>query len=297
MNYQVADDAKQTIGNPSASGEAIQLPFAAPLIWWTNGRPDRSKDAGILYTGGWATKGIDYDMGVAEYGPLPHWAETLTDMSGDMGRLYETEYIGVCPIAGRRRWMSKEDGADFTGGWLQQLCILGVYDGEKFNPWGPVVVSTKVYAAKRFGQFINDWAMQLSDVRREHAPNTPSWYFFMSVGYFGGKPNWVTKGKDKTATYSLPELFQYQDITKEVLDKTFIGTGWTAKMAKYKLAAEEWLNDKNWRDDPNAGESSEPQNTPYPEDPYQGKPRDVQDERPTDAPPEPPPPPPRPNFP
>lgn len=271
--YAIPDDARQVIGSPRPEGEAIQLPFVAPLVWWTNGRPERRPEDGILYTGGWAMKGVDYDLAVAEYGQLPYWQETLTDMTGDMGRLYETEYIAVAPFAGRRKWLDKEKGDDYTGGWLQELCLMGYLDSDAstFVPWGPIVVSTKVYAAKRFGQFINDWSMMTADARKKYAGGRESWYFFMSVGHFGDEPKFVTRGKSNTATYSLPVLYEYDEVTEAILDMTFVGSGSAAKMAAWKIAADEWIHDKAWRDDPLPEESGNQNENPYPADPYEGK--------------------------
>ena len=123
----------QGVGLAGAESDGIQLPYVAPLAWWTNKRSN-NKDDGVDYFGGWAMKLDDYDAGVREYGVLPNWyddgdggiriGQTAAQLLQPMADVYAIAHHGIIyPL--RRADIADNDRAGMQADTQMQRRLAG----------------------------------------------------------------------------------------------------------------------------------------------------------------------------
>lgn len=241
MPIQLPESAR--IVTPQPQGDGIELPYLAPLAWWTNARPGPGE---VNKFGGWACKAGDFDMAAAQYGEWPQWER----VQSDLGELVQIRYLAIAPFGARRRWMDVNKGDSKTGTHLQQLAYVAIVTQEKkYIPWGPMILSLKVTAAMRFRDLLTDWARATARARDEVAPDVPAHFFWMPVGTFGKEPVFETVGKgNHTSQVTLPHLATEGEIAAPLLEKLYVGDEIAEKMADLFQQSQEWLRDKKWQE-------------------------------------------------
>jgi hypothetical protein len=249
MAVKVKQEYVKAIGSISPETDGIQLPYVAPLAWWTNKRSNNEND-GVDYFGGWAMKLDDYDNGVAEYGPLPNWYDSD---GGDIGPLKTCRSVLIAPFGARKRWMSKDKGDRKTGNHLLQLAYVAyVGDDRKVIPWGPMILSMKVTTVMEYEKLLKEWSVTTYDARHEFAGGAPAHFFYMPIGSFGEKPILSIAGKEPyTSKVTHPQVYQYPRINEALTDYLYVGDAVCGWMAEFKEQSREWLNDKKWSENNN----------------------------------------------
>jgi len=236
----------QGVGSAGAESDGIQLPYVAPLAWWTNKRSN-NKDDGVDYFGGWAMKLDDYDAGVREYGVLPNWYDDGD--GGNIGQLKTCRSVLVAPFGARKRWMDKEKGDRKTGTHLLQLAYIAYIDNDrKVIPWGPMILSMKSTTAMAYDKLVAEWAGSTYAARQEFAGGAPPHFFFMPLGTFGKEPVLTEVGKaPNTSKVTHPQVFQYGEFGEKQIDYLYVGNQVAGYMAEFKAQSLDWLSDKKWK--------------------------------------------------
>lgn len=255
MAVKVKQEYVKAIGSVSPETDGIQLPYVAPLAWWTNKRSNNEND-GVDYFGGWAMKLDDYDNGVAEYGPLPNWYDSD---GGKIGPLKTCRSILVAPFGSRTRWMSEEKGDDRTGTHRHELAYVAYVNSDrKVIPWGPMILSMKVTTAMEYVKLMKEWSVTTYDARHEFADGAPAHFFYMPIGTFGETPVITVAGKktSKTSNVTHPQVYQYPNINEALIDYLYVGDAVCDWMAEFKSRSFEWLRDKKWSENNNEADEA-----------------------------------------
>ena len=238
-------------GSLSGSGTKVQLPFAAPELWWKNGEPAIAGMKEITDArrfGGWGISKSELDNLTGPIPPLPEKWQLfeLTNAKGKTYEAYLTRSAWVAPIARRHAWFNYEGKNQSR---VNYLCYLGVMGADKkLLPWGAVVISSKSFDGVNLDNLFKDFASKTSNLRGNTMPN----YFYTPLGTFRPEPLFeVRKGKGGSESSVTPcQLFENKDgYTIDSLKSVFVGTLIATEMVSLKKQATEWLDEWNKKKD------------------------------------------------
>jgi hypothetical protein len=241
------------------------LPFAAPTLWWMNGKPALKNTKEVTNPtrfGGWGISKDEIDDIGEDWPEIPpHWElHNLTNDKGGDYSAYLTRQAWVAPIARRYRWF---DGKSQTN----ILCYLGVMTKERvLLPHGPVVLSVKSLTGLDLDKCFKEFAAKTTQIRNKALPN----YFWHPIGTWQPEPVFVerkSKSGHGSSSVTPPQLYTPKDgFTAETLQKWFVQVEVVAEMVKLYELAGEWLADWNQRkSDPKPGAEPNPFGEPEPE--------------------------------
>jgi hypothetical protein len=236
------------------NGDKIELPFAAPILWWLTGKPGYKKDGSSAYFGGWAGTAEDVENAVQAMGvSLPTAFKRIT-MVNNEGKEYDvfcTRSAAVAIIAKRTRWIVDEQ-TQHSRSHTQVLCYMAEFDKEKkaYIPWGPVVLSAKALSGKALEDSFREWDKKTAAARRQYAKNLPPWFFYAPIGTFGDKPNTKMVGSGQQSPITPAQVYTPEEIGEAQLTAWFVGPDVAAIMADLKGQAKEWL--EAWKVDKKA---------------------------------------------
>jgi hypothetical protein len=240
--------------NPLATkAEGVQLPFAAPLLYWMNGNPDFEEIGGVRYFGGWALQEEAWRNIEAKCTPLPAYFR-LTKFKEYSA--YLSRGIAVSPLATRERWLENRSH-------VQVLGYMATIHEDGLLPYGPVVLSAKSNSARYLRAAFSDFDKATKDVRPD---KVPYYRFFIRLGTFGYVPTFVTVGKGRDThditpcTVGLPK----DGITLEHLKAWYVGADVINACNQLSAQAAEWLNDKAWKSGKKAEAALAPDPAPAP---------------------------------
>lgn len=242
--------------NEGLKGEGgVQLPFAAPLMWWGNGSAQNkalAKVAPAMYFGGWLVEEGHMEDAAQEYGGIPaSFAQTeFVSRKGDSVPVYSSRAIVAAPMAYRVAWVPKRDNGGYgvrytkyepgTSMHVQMLALLATVSEKAYIPWGPVVLSAKAYQAGYLLDAVKQWPKIIQPALRQAGSKTPASAFWMGIGTFG-EFNQKMVGKTEQSPITPITLFTPQNVDVELLKKLFVGKDTVAKMTDYIAQAAEWL--------------------------------------------------------
>lgn len=252
--FALPTEVTSAVTQASKDESGIQLPFAAPLMYWINGKVALKNEAEIKDArrfGGW---GID-EAKLAEMNvtPAPSWK--LTEMANNKGDNYKAficRTAWVAPIARRTAWF-EIDGKSRSS--LNVLAYLFLRNQEgKYLEFGPVVLSAKSYTAMELESQIKRFATMTAENRE----GTPAQFFLHGLGTFGDTPIYK-EAKSKSgasSTTTPPQLaIPTNGFTPEKMVELFVGAEVASKMADYAKQAQPWLDDWNKKNVKPAAES------------------------------------------
>jgi len=244
--YELPQDVTETIKDSMKDSSGVKLPFAAPTMWWLNGKTVLKNETEIKDArrfGGWGISKEDIDeLGIQ---PAASWKLTeLTNAKGESYQAYICRTAWVAPIARRFAWFENE------GKWRTSLNVLAYLflrnaNGD-FLEYGPVVLSAKSYTGKDLEATFKKFTAMTADLREGTSPQ----FFMHGIGTFGDAPIFQdAKGKGgESSSITPPQLNVPQNgFNADGIDKFFVGPEVASKMAKYAKDAQEWLDDWNKR--------------------------------------------------
>jgi hypothetical protein len=267
--FDIPAEFQEKLKNAMKDEGSVKLPFAAPTLWWMNGKPalknvKEIKDASRF--GGWGISRDEIDGFGGDFAGTPdHWQlhEDLVNGKGGNYAAYLTRTVWIAPIARRYAWF------EYEGRGRSAVNILGymaVWTPEKvLLPHGPVVLSAKSMTTLDLDKCFKDFAAKTLQLRAGTLPN----YFYHPIGTWEPEPVFVErKGKGgASSSVTPPQLYQPKDgIKVEALEKWFVGPEVVQEMNKLYDLAQDWINDWKQR----KAEKAEPvtdDNAP-PQDPF-----------------------------
>lgn len=237
-------------GSMNQNSGAVKLPFAAPTIWWLNGKPalntDEIKDARRF--GGWGISKEEIDDLRSVLPELPkNWrlfdALPKADGSGTYAA-YLCRKVFVAPIARRFAWL------DFNGSTKSHTNILGylaiVGEDKKLTPWGPIILSANSYSGKSLDDAFSNFKKLTSELRGDDLVN----FFYHPVGTMGDAPKFETRTSKKPGAKSSSVTPCQLEIPEggfkdAHLNTFFVGDEIAAEINNLFTQAKEWLDDWN----------------------------------------------------
>jgi hypothetical protein len=263
--FEIPAEFQDKLKNAMKDESGIKLPFAAPTLWWMNGKPALKNTKEVTNPtrfGGWGISKDEIDDIGEDWPEIPpHWE--LHDLTNDKGgdySAYLTRQAWVAPIARRYRWF---DGKSQTN----ILCYLGVMTKERvLLPHGPVVLSVKSLTGLDLDKCFKEFAAKTTQIRNKALPN----YFWHPIGTWQPEPVFVerkSKSGHGSSSVTPPQLYTPKDgFTAETLQKWFVQVEVVAEMVKLYEEAHDWLADWNQRkSDPKPGAEPNPFGEPEPE--------------------------------
>jgi hypothetical protein len=240
MTIQVPQDTKQI--NPNAKDDGIQLPFVAPIFYWTHGKKILKSASGVAHFGGWETQ--EDDLFLSEFSNLPNG---FAEEERHFGSVVAGRALTVAPIKTRKRWTDRSHS--------QTLCLVAAKnDAGKLEYLGVVVLSAKGYATQYLSNAFRAWKDHSADARRQWATVSvdgkdsvlPSWYFWQSIGTYGEFSSDVVGKGNKTSETTQPDTFLPAISNGAQLESLYVGEENYRLMAQLSGQAEEWANDERW---------------------------------------------------
>lgn len=240
--FTVPTEISEELKDGMKDNTGIKLPFAAPTLWWLNGKAAFKNESAITDArrfGGWGISKEEIDeLGIKA---APSWQlQELTNAKGDSYSAYICRTAWVHPIARRFAWFENE------GKWrtsLNVLCFLSLRNKEgEFLPYGPVVLSAKSFTGSALDAAFKKFASQTAQVREGALQQ----FFLHGIGTFGDAPIFQdAKGKGgSSSTITPPQLFIPKDgFNDDNLTKYFANPETMLAMAKYKKESAEWVED------------------------------------------------------
>lgn len=242
-------------GTLNQPGQTIQLPFAAPAMWWKNGEVSLAKIAEIKDARRFGGFGISKESSTGNTGTddmnlpeLPHNWQLFTDLVNRESKTYSA-YLArtawVARIARRYLWKTDERTGRSKSN-VNYLCYLATADTKTgvLSPWGAVVLTGSSYS----GKAIDDAFAEFDKLSKELRGVAPGNYFYVPLGTFGGEPKFSARqAKEGGASSQITpcQLFIGDGITQEGLESCFVSNDIRAEMVVLKLQAQEWLDDWN----------------------------------------------------
>lgn len=234
-------------GSMTGSGNAVKLPFGAPIIWWKNSNPDLSDTEEIKDVrrfGGWGISKEDIDDQRESLPPeLPaNWKlfENLKNGEGNTYAAYLTRSVWAAPIDRRFNWFTNAEGKSSSK--VNYLVYIAIRNENKLLPWGPAVLSAGSYSGKALDEAFADFKKLTSSIRGDDPVNL----FYHPLGTFGDTPkNEARTGKGgKSSSITPCQLWKPQGgIVAATLDDWFVGDDIAAEMGLLRIQAKEWLDE------------------------------------------------------
>jgi hypothetical protein len=245
--FEIPAEFQEKMKNAMKDESGVKLPFAAPVMWWMNGKTALKSVAQVTDAtrfGGWGISKEEVDGFGSELPEVPtYWQlhEELTNGQGSSYAAYLCRTAWVAPIARRSAWF-EYDGKSRSK--LHVLCYLATYQQDKpLTPFGPVVLSASSLTGLDLDKCFKDFAAKSASVRGNTSPN----FFFHPIGTWGKEPKFTerkSKNGGSSSSVTPPQLFLPEaGITTETLQKWFVGHDVAKEMASYLDLAQDWIND------------------------------------------------------
>jgi hypothetical protein len=271
--FEIPVEFQDKLKNAMKDESGVKLPFAAPTMWWLNGKPALKSIKQIddaTRFGGFGISKEEIDNFGSELAQIPdYWQlhEDLTNGKGDTYSAFLCRTAWVAPIARRYGWF-EFDGRSRSA--VNVLCYLALMQSDKtLMPYGPVVLSAKSFTGIDLDKCFKDFAAKTAKLRGTTLPN----YFYHPIGTWGTEPQFVErKGKGgASSSVTPPQLYQPKDgdYKIESLQKWFVGGDVVADMASLYDQSREWLDDWKQRKsdakivNPDAEEIAPPEDFPF----------------------------------
>lgn len=247
LSSEIASEIREAM-----SGDRIELPFPAPVLWWANGKANGSKkDSGVQYFGGWACNVEDMQLNAPSV-PATFHQEQFTNNEGTTYDVFAARSVAVALIARRKRWI-----AETNKGHTQILAYMATVEGQQgdkhYIPWNPVVLSAKSYAAIELEAALTKWEKDTITARRQFANNAPAWFFYAPLGTFGGERKQRMVGKTQQSPITPCTVYTPKEFDEPTLERIFVGETIATVMLDLKRQAAEWLD--AWKN----GKADQPQ--------------------------------------
>jgi hypothetical protein len=261
--FEIPAEFQEKLKNAMKDESGVKLPFAAPTLWWMNGKPALKTVKEINNAsrfGGWGISKDEIDDLEADWPEVPeHWQlHDLTNNEGNGYSAFLTRTAWVAPIARRYRWFDNKSQ-------LNILCYLAVMTRERvLLPHGPVVLSAKSLTGVDLDKCFKEFATKTVQLRGKTLPA----YFYHPIGTWEQEPVFVerkSKGGSGSSSVTPPKLYTPKDgFTIETLKNWFVGVEVAEEMAKLLDLAQEWINDWKQR----KSDARPEMVTEVPEDPF-----------------------------
>jgi hypothetical protein len=247
--FEVPQEYQEELKGAMSDQSGVKLPFAAPTLYWYNGKTAYKDDEEIKDArrfGGW---GIDKEA-LEEQGlpPSPAWKlHKLSSAKGDSFEAYLFRSAWVAPIARRHAWFENEGKSKSTVNILSYLALRNK-EG-KFLPYGAVILKASSFTGVTLDKLFKEFATKTAEIRGETLPN----FFFHPIGTYGETPKFNTnKGKGgQESSVTDPQLYIPEGgYTAKFLQECFVpnvGSELLADMSNFKKQAKDWLADWNDR--------------------------------------------------
>jgi hypothetical protein len=238
FGFEVPEGYTGDIGNP-LEGEGVRLPFAAPYVWWVNGKDGYKNERSPRFFGGWAMKAEDMALAIDENRGINPNGWNSFDMTSDDGNeyvAYLNRKIFVAVLGTRFRWL-----ADVNKGQYQVLVYLGFDQDKKIIPFTPAVLTAKGTAGMFLRTAINDFSTKTSTLRRKLANNLPVSAFYACLGTFGEVPVIKSVGTEKKKNVTPVSLWMPANLDEGFLRAMFVGSEIAGVTAGLKKEAADWL--------------------------------------------------------
>lgn len=260
--FDVPDEFADAL-NQGMKQENNALPFNAPLMWWENGNSQMRQVAQItpaVYYGGWVIETERFDDIQEERGGIPA-GFVVTDKHNDEKnedyQVYCGRMVVVAPMGYRVCWkMPKKLGGTrhtkYVKGsrqHIQMLVMMANKTTSGYVTWGPVILSAKGYQVNYLKDAVSEWAKQIDKMRRQYAPKTPPYAFWMGLGTYGEfNTKMVGNGEQSPITPIRVYTPKPEDMNLDMFKKLFVGKDTVAQMADYIAQSREWLD--AWKTEP-----------------------------------------------
>ena len=271
--FDIPQEFQDRLKNAMKDEHGVKLPFAAPTMWWMNGKTALKSVTQITDAtrfGGWGINKDEIEGFGSELADVPSTWQLFDELSSGKGASYSAylcRTAWVAPIARRSGWFNN-DGRNRSK--VHVLCYLAVLQQDKsLIPYGPVVLSASSLTGLALDKCFKEFATKSTQARG----NTPSNFFYHPIGTWGKEPKFEerkSKGGNASSSVSPPQLYVPEvGITTDVLKKWFVGADVAAEMAKYLDLAQDWVNDwKNRKSDQKQEEPNPFDQTPPEEDSF-----------------------------
>ena len=240
-------------------GGSVDLPFNYIPLWWKNGNTQlaAAKDSDpVLYYGGWASHAEKYQVcGIAHPSLQPF---TWSNRQGKQYSVLATRFVWAALIVARQGWFPKDRDNPHLGNRSAEnfLVMLATSNPDKsLTKLGPGVLSGTSYSGQAIRDTFNQWNGASAAMRAQlvDAPaNIPdAWYFYIPVGTL--KSEIFTDSKSSkdgkhasviTPCHTSDKLIN--GVTKEMLDRYFVGAETANEMKMYANLATDWV--AHWKD-------------------------------------------------
>lgn len=245
VTFEIPAEFQEKLKNAMKDESGVKLPFAAPTMWWMNGKTALKSVAQIADAtrfGGFGISKEEIDGFGSELAEVPQYWQLHNELTNNEGKTYAAylcRTAWVAPIARRHAWFENNGKSRSS---LNILCYLAISQQGGLVPFGPVVLSAKSLTCNDLDKCFKDFAAKTAQLRG----NTPANFFFHPIGTFGKEPKFEDrKGKNgASSSVTPPQLFVPETgITIETLQKWFVGAEVAADMAKYSDLAQDWIAD------------------------------------------------------
>ena len=258
MTITLSGDTGSRLNQGVQSGNAIELPFHAPVFWTVNGDARMKNAGGAQYFGGWAVAAEDWQKFLEDSGmkedQVPSVQRTdIVTADGKTLDVYTCRNLLVAPIATRTTWITQKEGgstsrsSQYSAGSRQNcqaLVYLATGSPEKgFTFLNAVLLTAKGYQAKNLLDAFASWNRVTARIRSKVAPGVPAWCFLLSVGTFGDKrvQNMVGNGGSQSPITPIGAYIP-KDISEALMEKLFVGEDIAEAMVNYLDSAQEWIH-------------------------------------------------------
>lgn len=268
--FEVPAEFQEKLKNSMKDESGVKLPFAAPTMWWMNGKialKNVQQVTDATRFGGWGISKDEIDDFGSDFPGVPdYWQlhDNLTNGKGETYAAYLCRTAWVAPIARRSGWF-EFDGKSRSK--VHVLCYLALYNQKDapLVPFGPVVLSASSLTGVELDKCFKDFAAKSAQLRGK----TPANFFFHPIGTWGPDPVFSErKGKNgSSSSVTSPQLYLPKTgMSTELLQKWFVGSEVAAAMADYLDQAQDWIADWKNRKGEQKVQEPNPFDVPPPEE-------------------------------
>lgn len=247
VTFEVPAEFQEKLKNAMKDESGVKLPFAAPTMWWMNGKTALkgvTQIADATRFGGWGISKEETDDFGTELAEVPQYWQLHNELTNTKNKTYAAylcRTAWVAPIARRHAWFEND------GKSRSKVNILGylatAQQGGVLVPFGPVVLSAGGLTGVDLDKLFKEFAAKTAQLRG----STPANFFYHPIGTFGKEPKFAErtgKSNGESSSVTPPQLFVPEaGITTETLQKWFVGPTVAADMAKYSDLAQDWIAD------------------------------------------------------
>ena len=244
--FEIPAEFQNKLKDSMKDNGVVKLPFAAPTMWWMNGKPALKSVKQVENAtrfGGWGISRDEVDNFGSELAEVPAYWQLHDDLANGQGGSYAAylcRTAWVAPIARRYGWFDRNGQGRSS---LNVLCYLAIYQPDKtLLPYGPVVLSAKSLTCVDLDKCFKEFAAKTASLRAGTLPN----YFYHPIGTWGQEPAFVERKSKSGASSSVtpPQLYLPKNgITTETLQKWFVSGEVVTEMASLYDLAQDWIND------------------------------------------------------